>query len=143
MKIFKRTAAIVLALCLVVGVFAACKSVQQPSQEELLVGTWRDSVGIAGYEFGDTNTCKITYVDFVVPFINSNFSGNLYGAYQLSKDEDNNNYININYTCFGRTIVEKFQFSVDGDVLTLVNAESGKQTVYMRVTPAAQTTPAA
>lgn len=137
MKTFKRIAAVVLTLCLVLGVFAACSA----SPEKEILGKWSDSTGFVGYEFKENNAVEITYADFKLPFLGK-YTGSVQGAYSINKGEDNNYYVKIEYTLISRTLSENYRFAIDGDTLTLTNAETGNQTVFMRVAGDPGTTPA-
>lgn len=131
---FKKVAAIALVLCVLVGTFAACALT--PAGK--LVGSWRDSTGITGYEFKKDNLCTITYANFSLPILGT-INGSFDGAYSVDKRDDGNHYVTIKYTLYSKTFEECYMFTVDGDTLTLVNVETGASKTLMAYTPAETT----
>ncbi|MBQ8028379.1 MAG: hypothetical protein IJ262_03105 [Clostridia bacterium] len=134
MSSFKKIAAIALVLCVLVSAFAACALT--PAGK--LVGSWRDSTGITGYEFKKDNLCTITYANFSLPIIGT-INGNFDGAYSVEKRDDGNNYVTIKYTLYSKTFEECYMFTVDGDTLTLVSVDSGESKTLMAYKPAEST----
>lgn len=127
MKNVKRTLAIVLSALLILCVFSACAA----SPEKKLLGSWRDSTGIRGYEFLEEGKCVITYADVTIPIFNVNFNGKVDGVYSVQEREDGNNYVTVTYTIYSKSVTEDFMFVVDESSLTLTNTADGTQTVLM------------
>lgn len=138
MKIVKKALIAALALTLVIGVLGACSSLLPQSKQ--LIGSWRDSTGMCGYEFKDDNTVVITYADWTIPIINIKYTGAVDGTYTTLKDDNDVNHVTITYTLFTKSITQEYTYSVDKSALTLTAADSGDVTVLIKQEPAAPTT---
>ncbi len=134
----KKLTAVALVLVMVCGLFAACSA----SPQKKLIGAWRDSTGNFGYEFRDNNTCKVTFVDTTIPFIQIPIKGDFEGSYSVSKGEDKNDYITVTYSIYAKTINQTFMFKVEGETLTLTNKDDGQITTLIAYTQPALTTTA-
>lgn len=128
-KMVKVTALILVAL-LAVGTLAACTL---QSQSKQLVAKWTDSNNLSGYNFHDDGTVDITYMNFTVPIVNLPFNGTVSGSYTTEK-VDGVNYLTLNYTIFAKTIQKKYQYQVDGSVLTLTDPDDSSVTTYIKST---------
>lgn len=128
-KMVKVTALILVAL-LAVGTLAACTL---QSQSKQLVAKWTDSNNLSGYNFHDDGTVDITYMNFTVPIVNLPFNGTVSGSYTTEK-VDGVNYLTLNYTIFAKTIQKKYQYQVDGSVLTLTDPDDSSVTTYIKAT---------
>ncbi len=141
MKNLKKLAVVLLALVMVVSVFAACDIKITPAQK--LMGAWRDSTGTMGYEFQENGICKITYADVVIPIINYPYNGTIDGTYSVTKDEADNYHVTITYTILSKSITKDYIFNVDGAALNLTDTADGTVTTLIAYTdPATQTTAA-
>jgi uncharacterized lipoprotein YehR (DUF1307 family) len=142
MKNLKKIAVVVLALVMVVSVFAACDIKITPEQK--LLGAWRDSTGTMGYEFLENNACKITYADVKIPIINITYDGTVDGTYSVSKDDTDQYHVTVIYTILSKSVTKDYIFSVDGNALTLIDTAEGTTTTLLAYTdPATLTTTAA
>ena len=142
MKNVKKLAVVLLALVMVVSVFAACDIKLTPQQK--ILGAWRDSTGTMGYEFLENNLCKITYADVTIPIINISYDGTVDGTYSVSKDEADQYHVTITYTILSKSVTKDYIFSVDGNALTLADMADGTVTTLLAYTdPATLTTTAA
>lgn len=140
MKNLKKIAVVLLALVMVVTVFAACDIKLTPQQK--ILGAWRDSTGTMGYEFLENNACKITYADVTIPLIGQ-YNGTVDGTYTVSKNEDGSYLVSITFTILSRSLTRNYIFTVDGNALNLTNTEDGTITTLIAYTdPATQTSAA-
>lgn len=136
----KKIVALVLVAILCLGTFAACSvsditKLFETPQSEQLIAAWTDSNALSGYEFHEDGTVKITYANFTVPIINTNFNGTVDGAYVTSESEDGEkNYVTITYTIFSSSIETKYEYVVEDNVLTLIDVDDGDKTVYVKQT---------
>ena len=53
---------------------------------EQIIGKWRDSADMSGFEFFSDGTVEITYVNLTVPIINIPVNGTTKGIYTLEGD---------------------------------------------------------
>ena len=142
MKNLKKLAVVLLAVALVVSVFAACDIKLTPEQK--IKGAWRDSTGTMGYEFLDNNACKITYADVTIPIINYPYNGTVDGTYTITEDEAGLYHVTIIFTILSKSITKDYTFTVEGNALTLTDTANGSITTLLAYTdPATQTTAAA
>ena len=141
MKSIKKLAVVVLALVMVVSVFAACDMKITPQQK--ILGAWRDSTGTMGYEFLDNGVCKITYADVKIPIINISYDGTVDGTYSIKKDEAGEYHVTVIYTILSKSVTKDYIFSVNGNALTLADTADGTVTTLLAYTdPATQTSAA-
>ena len=141
MKNLKKFAVVLLAVVMVVSVFAACDIKLTPQQK--ILGAWRDSTGTMGYEFLENNACKITYADVTIPIINITYDGTVDGTYSITKDDAGLYHVTVIYTIFSKSITKDYTFSVDGNALTLTDTADGTTTTLLAYAPATSTTAAA
>ncbi len=142
MKHLKKLAVVLLAVVMVVTVFAACDMKITPEQK--LLGSWRDSTGTMGYEFLENGACKITYADVTIPIINITYDGTVDGTYSVAKDDAGAYHVTVIYTILSKSVTKDYTFSVDGNALTLTDTADGTTTTLMAYTdPATVSTSAA
>ena len=140
MKNLKKLAVVLLALVMVVTVFAACDIKLTPQQK--ILGAWRDSTGTMGYEFLENNVCKITYADVTIPLIGQ-YNGTVDGTYVVTKTEDGADRVSVTFTILASTITKEYNFAVNGNALNLTNIADGTVTTLISYTaPASQTSAA-
>lgn len=146
MKHIKKILVISLAVLMVLTVFTACSA----SPEKKLIGSWRDSTAMTGYEFKEDGKCVITFADVKVPILNVDLNSDVDGVYTVAKREDGNYYVNITYTLYSKSVTKDYMFVVDESSLTLTDTADGTVTVLMAYTapvdstvaPTAETTAA-
>ncbi len=91
-----------------------------------LIGKWSDSTGMSGYEFKEGGVVVITYVNFTVPVVNIPINGSFTGSYSI-----NGNKITISYSIYGNSIVDTFDYTVNGNSLSL-KADDGNVSTYIK-----------
>lgn len=99
-----------------------------PTAEELLIGKWRDSADMSGYEFFEDGTVEVTYVNLTVPFINIPVNGTTKGTYTVKDDT-----IITKFSIYSATIDTIFKFKVTEKELSMTNLEEFETATYMRV----------
>lgn len=92
-----------------------------------LVGKWTDGANMSGFNFKQGGSVDVTYVNFTVPVINMPINGTYAGTYSVSGGR-----VTVNFSIYGKTVINSYEFSVAGDTLTLKNVESGDITTYRR-----------
>lgn len=132
----KKILSIALVLVMVLGLFAACSA----SPEKKILGSWRDSTGKIGYDFKEDNTVALTFANFKVPVIGIDYKGTADGTYAISKGEDGNDYVTVEYKVLSSAVSETFMFAVEDNTLTLTNTSTGKVVTLIAYDEAAQAT---
>lgn len=139
MRKLVRISAILLVLVLALGTFAACNILPQSKQ---LVGKWVDTSKLeSGYEFTKDNKLTITYLESGVniPIVGEIVDGKIEGIYTTEK-ADGVNIVTLSYTVLNQSFSKKYEYSVNGNILTMTEIESGKQTLYQRADTVATST---
>ena len=88
--------------------------------EDDLLGTWRDSADMSGFQFKPGGLCEITYVNLTIPVVNIPINGTFTGAYEVE-----GNRITITVSIYGNPIEDEYEFSVSGNTLTLEPTDGG------------------
>lgn len=96
-----------------------------PGSDELM-GKWSDSTGMSGYEFKEGGIVVITYVNFTVPVVNIPINGSFTGSYNVK-----GNKLTVSYSVYGNSMVDTFEFSVNGNSLSL-KGDDGKTSTYIK-----------
>lgn len=136
MKHIKKILGIALAALMVLTVFTACSA----SPEKKLIGSWRDSTGMTGYEFKEDGKCVVTFADVKVPILNVNFNGAVDGVYSVAEREDGNYYVTVTYTIYAKSVTKDYMFTVEESALTLTDTTDNSVTVLMAYTAPADST---
>lgn len=136
MKHIKKILAITLAALMVLTLFTACSA----SPEKKLLGSWRDSTGMTGYEFKEDGKCVVTFADVKVPILNVNFNGAVDGVYSVAKRDDGLYYVTITYTIYAKSVTKDYMFTVEESALTLQDTADNTVTVLMAYTTPAEST---
>lgn len=97
------------------------------SQSSELIGKWTDSTDMSGYEFKQGGIVDITYVNFVVPVINTPINGKYSGTYTLE-----GNKITITSSIYSKTVVNSYTYTISDNVLTLISTENGEVSTYSK-----------
>ena len=121
MKKISKVAALILCFVFISAIFTGCAI----TQEQKLVGSWRDTTGSIGYDFYENGTATIHYADFVIPIINYRYDGSVSATYTTLKAEDGTRHINLHYNIIGSLSVdEDFVFTIKDSVLTITNVKT-------------------
>ncbi len=136
MKHIKKILVIALAALMVLTVFTACSA----SPEKKLLGSWRDSTGMTGYEFKEDGKCVVTFADVKVPILNVNFNGAVDGVYSVAKRDDGLYYVTVTYTIYAKSVTKDYMFTVEESALTLTDTTDNSVTVLMAYTAPADST---
>ncbi len=102
-----------------------------------ILGKWRDSANMSGYEFFEDGTVEITYVNLTVPIINIPVNGTTKGIYTLEGDK-----LTTKFTIYSATIEDTYTVAVDGNNLSMTNLEGLETAIYMRAKNEDETTTA-
>ena len=97
------------------------------SSQSDLIGKWTDGANMSGFTFKDGGSVDVTYVNFTIPVINMPINGTYAGTYSVSGGR-----VTVNFSIYGKTIINSYEFAVAGDTLTLKNIESGETSTYRR-----------
>lgn len=92
-----------------------------------LIGKWTDGANMSGFNFKQGGSVDVTYVNFTIPVINMPINGTYSGTYSVSGGR-----VTVNFSIYGKAIINSYEFAVAGDTLTLKNVEDGKITTYRR-----------
>ncbi len=101
-------------------------SVAQTEDDELL-GLWRDSANMSGYEFKENGVVEITFVNIEIPVLNVPVNGTFTGAYEIE-----NGVLTLTYYIYGKAITNSYTYEINGNSLKLKNTEDGKTSTYMK-----------
>ncbi len=91
-----------------------------------LMGKWSDSTGMSGYEFKEGGIVVITYVNLTVPVVNIPINGSFTGSYSIS-----GNKLTVSYSIYGNSMVDTFEYSVNGNSLSLTK-DDGTVSTYIK-----------
>lgn len=92
-----------------------------------LLGLWRDSANMSGYEFKENGVVEITFVNISIPVVNVPVNGTFTGAYELD-----GNTITLTYYIYGNAITNSYTYDISANSLKLTNTEDGKVSTYMK-----------
>ena len=92
-----------------------------------LIGKWTDGANMSGFNFKQGGSVDVTYVNFTIPVINMPINGTYGGTYSVSGGR-----VTVNFSIYGKAIINSYEFAVAGDTLTLKNVEDGEITTYRR-----------
>lgn len=107
--------------------FARSGSSVSASANSGIIGTWRDGANMSGYTFKHGGVVDVTYVNFTVPVINMPINGTYTGSYVI----DGNN-ITVSYSIYGKSMVEKYTYTISENALTLTKTDDGTVKTYVK-----------
>lgn len=132
MKNLKKIAVVLLAVLMVASVFTACDL--KLTQEQKILGEWRDSSGKSGFEFLENNACKVTLLDFEVSILGNSLDGTFDGTYTVSKNDNGDLCLTVTFTALFKSITKNYTYTLKDNALTLTDVESGNSVVYFAYT---------
>lgn len=97
------------------------------SSDENLIGLWRDSANLSGYEFKENGVVEITYVNIEIPVLNVPVNGTFTGGYEIEGD-----VLTMTYYIYGKTVVDSFTYEISSNSLKLKDTEDGKVSTYIK-----------
>jgi hypothetical protein len=92
-----------------------------------LLGVWRDSVNMSGYEFKEGDVVSVTFVNFRIPVIDVPVNGTFTGGYEV---EDG--VLNLTYYIYGKKITGSYTYEINGNTLKLKDTETGNVSTYIK-----------
>ena len=92
-----------------------------------LIGKGTDGANMSGFNFKQGGSVDVTYVNFTIPVINMPINGTYSGTYSVSGGR-----LTVNFSIYGKAIINSYEFAVAGDTLTLKNVEDGEISTYRR-----------
>lgn len=101
--------------------------VNTPVNSGSLIGIWRDSANLSGYEFKEGEVVSVTFVNFTIPLIDKPINGTFTGGYEV-KD----GVLSLTYYIYGKKISNSYTYEVSGNTLKLTDTENGKVSTYIK-----------
>ena len=101
--------------------------VNPSSDSGSLLGVWRDSANLSGYEFKAGEVVSVTFVNFNIPVVDVPVNGTFTGGYEVE-----NNVLKLTYYIYGKKISNSYTFEVSGNTLKLTDTETGKVSTYVK-----------
>ena len=92
-----------------------------------LLGVWRDSANLSGYEFKEGEVVSVTFVNINIPVIDVPVNGTFTGGYEV-KD----GILSLTYYIYGKKISNSYTFEINGNTLKLTDTETGKVSTYVK-----------
>jgi hypothetical protein len=92
-----------------------------------LLGVWRDSANLSGYEFKAGEVVSVTFVNIEIPVIDVPINGTFTGGYEVE-----NGVLSLTYYIYGKKISNSYNFEVSGNTLKLKDTETGKVSTYVK-----------
>ena len=97
------------------------------SQDSDILGLWRDSANLSGYEFKEGGVVSVTYVNITIPVIDVPVNGTFTGGYEI---EDG--VLSLTYYIYGKKISDSYTYDISGNTLKLKNTETGNISTYIK-----------
>lgn len=95
--------------------------------DEDLMGIWRDSANLSGYEFKEDGVVSVTYVNLTIPVIDVPVNGTFTGGYEI---EDG--ILSLTYYIYGKKISDSYTYEISGNSLKMKNTENGNVSTYFK-----------
>ena len=97
------------------------------ANENDLLGVWRDSANLSGYEFKEGGVVSVTYVNITIPVIDVPVNGTFTGGYEIE-----NGVLSLTYYIYGKKIVDSYTYEISSNALKLKNTETGNLSTYVK-----------
>lgn len=114
MKKLISVLAVILVCAVLVTAFAGCAVMPQKQ----IIGKWKDSTGIVGYEFMEDGTAKFTVLGVPVN-----------GTYTMDNKEET---ITMSGTVLVKEVSRTYKYKIEENKLTLTDVSSGDTATYVR-----------
>jgi hypothetical protein len=114
MKKFTGVLAIILVCAVFVTAFAGCTA----SPEKQILGKWKDSTGIVGYEFMEDGTVKFSVLGIPIT-----------GTYTLDKKAET---VTLTGTVLVKSITKIYKYQIEESTLILTDTSTNDAATYMR-----------
>ena len=97
------------------------------SKDSDILGVWRDSANLSGYEFKEGGVVSVTYVNITIPVIDVPVNGTFTGGYEIE-----NGVLSLTYYIYGKKISDSYTYEISGNALKLKNTETGNISTYIK-----------
>ena len=97
------------------------------SKDNNILGLWRDSANLSGYEFKEGGVVSVTYVNLTIPVIDVPVNGTFTGGYEIE-----NGVLSLTYYIYGKKISDSYTYEISGNALKLKNTETGNVSTYIK-----------
>ncbi len=97
------------------------------SKDSDILGVWRDSANLSGYEFKEGGVVSVTYVNLTIPVIDVPVNGTFTGGYEIE-----NGVLSLTYYIYGKKISDSYTYEISGNALKLKNTETGNVSTYIK-----------
>ena len=95
--------------------------------DEDLLGVWRDSANLSGYEFKEGGVVSVTFVNITIPVIDVPVNGTFTGGYEV-KD----GVLSLTYYIYGKEIKGSYTYEISGNSLKMRNIKDNNLSTYIK-----------
>lgn len=95
--------------------------------DEELLGVWRDSANLSGYEFKEGGVVSVTFVNITIPVIDVPVNGTFTGGYEI-KD----GVLSLTYYIYGKEIKNSYTYEISGNSLKMKNTSDNNLSTYIK-----------
>lgn len=114
MKKLTGALAVILVCVVFVTAFTGCMA----NPEKQIIGKWKDSTGIVGYEFFEGGTVEFSVLGIPVD-----------GTYTMDKKEET---VTLTGTVIVKSVTQTYKYLIEENKLTLTDVSSGSAATYIR-----------
>ncbi len=108
-------------------IFGRAGTSSASSEDSELLGLWRDSADMSGYEFKENGVVEITFVNIEIPVLNVPVNGTFTGAYEI---EDG--VLTLTYYIYGKAVTSSYTYEITGNSLKLTDTQNSKISTYIK-----------